>query len=62
MLPARISYRVIEAQVEGNLVYPFHREPLKDSAPRKSPSSLIGNERHQRQPLSSIHRSAVVSY
>ena len=35
VLPARIAYRVIEAQVEGNLVYPFHREPLQSSAPRQ---------------------------
>ncbi len=27
LLLVRISYRVIQSQVEGNLVYPFHREP-----------------------------------
>ena len=26
LLPVRISYRVIQTQVEGNLVYPFYRE------------------------------------
>jgi phage baseplate assembly protein W len=35
ILPVRISYRVIQSQVEGNLVYPFHREPLQVSAPRQ---------------------------
>ncbi len=35
VLPVRISYRVIQTQVEGNLVYPFHREPLQGPAPRQ---------------------------
>ena len=34
VLPARIAYRVIQSQVEGNLVYPFHREP-PGPAPRQ---------------------------
>ena len=40
VLPARIAYRVIQTQVEGNLIYPFHREPQQGpttqvSAPRQ---------------------------
>ena len=35
VLPVRISYRVVQTQVEGNLVYPFHREPLQGPAPRQ---------------------------
>ena len=27
LLPVRISYRIIQSQVEGNMVYPFMREP-----------------------------------
>ena len=34
VIAVRISYRVIGSQVEGNLVYPFHREPLQGSTPR----------------------------
>ncbi len=34
VLPVRISYRVIQSQVEGNLVYPFHREPAQGSTSR----------------------------
>jgi len=26
LLPVHIAYRVIQSQVEGNLVYPFYRE------------------------------------
>ena len=26
LLPVKISYRIIQSQQEGNLVYPFHRE------------------------------------
>lgn len=32
MLPVRISYRVIDTQVEGNLVWPFCREELTESS------------------------------
>ena len=35
VLPVRISYRVIQTQVEGNLVYPFHREPFQGPAARQ---------------------------
>jgi hypothetical protein len=35
LLPVRISYRVIQSQVEGNLVYPFYREPRQVSQPRQ---------------------------
>ena len=35
VLPVRISYRVIQTQVEGNLVYPFHREPLQGPTARQ---------------------------
>ena len=35
LLPVRISYRVVQTQVEGNLVYPFHREPFQGPAPRQ---------------------------
>ena len=34
VLPIHISYRVIQSQVEGNLVYPFYREP-QAAAPRQ---------------------------
>ena len=36
VLPVRISYRVIQTQVEGNLVYPSHREPLQGPAARQT--------------------------
>ncbi len=41
VLPARISYRVIRSQVEGNLVYPFHREPPQGLTTRGSTSRHI---------------------
>ena len=34
VIAVRISYRVIRSRVEGNLVYPFHREPLRGSTSR----------------------------
>ena len=35
LLLVRISYRVIQAQVDGNLVYPFLREPSSPVSPRQ---------------------------
>ena len=35
LLLVRIAYRVIQSQVEGNLVYPFYREPRRSSPPRQ---------------------------
>jgi len=35
LLLVRISYRVIQSQVEGNLVYPFYREPRTAHPPRQ---------------------------
>ncbi len=35
LLPVRIAYRVIQSQVEGNLVYPFYREPRPSAPPRQ---------------------------
>jgi hypothetical protein len=35
VLFARIAYRVIQSQVEGNLVYPFYREPAGRSVARR---------------------------
>jgi hypothetical protein len=35
LLPVRIAYRVIRSQVEGNLVYPFYREPRQSAPPRQ---------------------------
>jgi len=35
LLLVRISYRVISSQVEGNLVYPFYREPLAGISSRQ---------------------------
>ena len=35
LLLVRIAYRVIRSQVEGNLVYPFYREPRHSSPPRQ---------------------------
>ena len=35
LLPVRIAYRVIQSQVEGNLVYPFYREPRQSAPPRQ---------------------------
>ena len=40
VLPVRISYRIIQTQVEGNLVYPFHREPLQGAAPQQITSAV----------------------
>ena len=41
VLRVRISYRVIRSQVEGNLVYPFHREPPQGPTTRGSNSRHI---------------------
>ena len=41
VIAVRISYRVIGSQVEGNLVYPFHREPLQGPTTRGSTSRHI---------------------
>ncbi|WP_218188097.1 GPW/gp25 family protein [Desulfosarcina cetonica] len=40
LLPVHISYRVIQSQVEGNLVYPFYREPRQVSQPRQFRASV----------------------
>lgn len=40
--PVRISYRVIDTQVEGNLVWPFCREELVDSSDTDARRVAIG--------------------
>jgi phage baseplate assembly protein W len=41
VLLVRISYRLIQGQVEGNLVYPFYREP-RPVAPARNPVGTVG--------------------
>lgn len=41
-LPIRISYRVIDTQVEGNLVWPFCREELTETAGIQARRTAIG--------------------
>ena len=41
-IPVRISYRVIDTQVEGNLVWPFCREELVDSSDTDARRVAIG--------------------
>ena len=45
VVPIHISYRVIQSQVEGNLVYPFYREP-QAAAPRQSTPLPASDKRH----------------
>lgn len=42
IIPVRISYRVIDTQVEGNLVWPFCREELVESSDTDSREVSIG--------------------
>jgi phage baseplate assembly protein W len=41
-IPVRISYRVIDTQVEGNLVWPFCREELVGSSDTDTRRATIG--------------------
>lgn len=41
LLLVRISYRVIQSQVEGNLVYPFYREP-RQAPPLGQVRAVVG--------------------
>lgn len=41
-IPVRISYRVIDTQVEGNLVWPFCREELVESSDTDARRVAIG--------------------
>ena len=41
-LPVRISYRVIDTQVEGNLVWPFCREELTESSDSDARRVAVG--------------------
>ncbi len=41
-IPVRISYRVIDTQVEGNLVWPFCREELVESSDTDTRRAAIG--------------------
>lgn len=41
-IPVRISYRVIDTQVEGNLVWPFCREELAESLDTAARKRAVG--------------------
>lgn len=41
-LPVRISYRVIDTQVEGNLVWPFCREEMSESSDTEARRVAVG--------------------